>query len=372
MAQAEKILSLDEAGARSPHELIERDLGQLAATLETWFERRGVRGAKVGGLSHPVGAGQSNETILFTLDDMSGGTRPLVLRIAPQGYQLFLDTSFEKQVRLLRALDAGRHVRVPQILWEEEDEAILGQRFFVMKRLSGWVPVSRPPYNSAGRLFDATPRKRERLWQNALLELARMAAVPVAEVDFLRRGAKAGLDDLIDYEIQSYHWGLAGRTVPVLDDALAWLLANKPAAPMEGLSWGDARIGNMMFDDDFGLLGVFDWEQASLAGPMMDLGWWLFFDTLYSRTIGLERLAGLGDRAATIAAWEGLTGLRATDLAWYEYFAGFRLATIFLRKTTLERFSAPTANIGNNMFTRQMAGIRDIAPPADIIEVYDR
>lgn len=372
MQAAGRPLSLDEAGALSPQDVIGRDMGALVERLSPWLAAKGFPGARVEHPSYPVGAGQSNETILFTLSDATGRRDPLVLRIAPKGYQLFLDAGFGKQIRLLQTLARGRHVRVPEILWEEADADLVGAHFFIMRQLQGWVPVSRPPYNAAGRLFDAHPRQRERLWQNALLELTRLAAVPAGEIEFLRRGRGHGLDDLLDHEVEAFRWSGRGRAhVPVLEEALEWLLANRPQDPIEGLSWGDARIGNMMFDDAFNLLGVFDWEQASLAGPMMDLGWWLFFDVLYSRMIGLERLPGLGGRDDTIAAWEGLTGLRAADLHWYEYFAGFRLATIFLRKTTLESFSAPTANISNNMFTRLMAEIRGIAPPPDLIETFN-
>lgn len=353
-----------------PRERIKRDFGTLAETMAGWFRSRGIDGARLEDLSYPVGAGESNETILFTLVHGDGSRQGLVLRIAPRQYQLFMDINFEEQCRLLSVLAGGRHVRVPEIVWEEADRSVLGERFFVMRRLSGYVPVSFPPYNSVGRLFDATPRERERLWLNALVEMTRIHAVPVAEVEFLRRGGPgtSGLRDFFDRELAAYHWGRAGVEVPFLEEAIAWLTANFPAAPVDGLSWGDARIGNMMFDDSFNVRAVFDWEQASLGGGQQDLGWWLAFDTLSSTSIGHRRLAGLGDRAATIAAWEALTGQRATDLRWYEYFSGFRLATIMLRKSRLDRRSVPGNNISNNVFTRLMAGIREMPPPPDLIE----
>lgn len=355
----------------APKDLIARDIDATRRTVEQWFASRGVPDPRISGLSHPIGAGMSNETLLFTLADADNGERGLVLRIAPDSYQLFMDTRFGAQCTLLKALARGHHVRVPQILWEEEDRTVLGQRFFVMQRLNGWVPVSQPPYNSAGRLFDATPRERERLWQNALLELTRIHTVPLDEVAFLRRDPTSGLSGLAEtfaHELEAYEWARQRRDVPFLEEAREWLTANLPANAAEGLSWGDARIGNMMFDDAFNLLAVFDWEQCSLAGPEQDLGWWLLFDELYSKSIGLERLDGLGDRASTIAAWQALTGLKPVNLLWHEYFSAFRLATIILRKSSLERLSTPGSNIGNNMFTRIMAKLRDMAPPADILE----
>ena len=53
-----------------------------------------------------------------------------------------------------------------------------------------------------------------------------------------------------------------GVRSPLLERCFAWLDANWPEH--EGptvLSWGDARIGNMMFGADFRLTGAADWEK---------------------------------------------------------------------------------------------------------------
>ena len=81
-----------------------------------------------------------------------------------------------------------------------------------------------------------------------------------------------------------------------------------------------------MFDDDFQLVVVMDWELVSLGTPIMDLGWWLFFDDVHSET--LPRLQGLGNRQETIERWEQGTGLSADGVEWYEILAAVRLATL--------------------------------------------
>ena len=75
-----------------------------------------------------------------------------------------------------------------------------------------------------------------------------------------------------------------------------------------------------MFDDDFQLVVVMDWELTSLGTPIMDLGWWLFFDDVHSETF--PRLPGLGNRQDTIERWEQGTGLSADGVEWYEILAG--------------------------------------------------
>jgi aminoglycoside phosphotransferase (APT) family kinase protein len=127
------------------------------------------------------------------------------------------------------------------------------------------------------------------------------------------------------------------------DEVLAlgeWVRNNRPNDPGIHLSWGDARIGNMMFGDDFQLAGVLDWDQMSLANPRHDLVWWLFFDTLYTTGSGVPRPAGMGDGAETIALWEDRTGLKAGDLTWYEVYMRYKLGMISM-KTAVAAGASP-------------------------------
>jgi len=242
----------------------------------------------------------------------------------------FVDTDFREQYDLLDLLHGERLVKVSEMHWYEPDESVLGQPFFVMSRLAGRVPVSFPPYNRSGWLFDANPAQRRALWRSAVEELARIHSVPVDLVRFLDKphlGA-SGLEQQLTYWERSISWSTGDANPDVLVETGEWLRANLPAQRSDGLSWGDARIGNMAFGDDFRLVGVMDWEQASLAGGLHDLGWWVFFDDYHSTDQGLTRLDGLGTRAETIELWEDLTGNRADDLQWHEVFAGVHVVAV--------------------------------------------
>lgn len=132
---------------------------------------------------------------------------------------------------------------------------------------------------------------------------------------------------------EEYAWACAGVAHPIVDRLWKWLDANAPPAPPDGISWGDARIGNMMFDDDFRLVTVLDWELVSLGGSILDLGWWLLFDDVHR--VEHPRLEGLGTRQDTIERWEAGTGLDAEHVGWYEILAAVRLATLVIRATTM-------------------------------------
>jgi aminoglycoside phosphotransferase (APT) family kinase protein len=87
-----------------------------------------------------------------------------------------------------------------------------------------------------------------------------------------------------------------------------------------------------------------DWEGATYAGPLVDLGWWLLFDAMHAEDYGVARLAGLSSREETIRHWEERTGRVAADLGWYEILAGVCLAIRRERGLGLRRaMSLPVA-----------------------------
>jgi aminoglycoside phosphotransferase (APT) family kinase protein len=315
-----------------------RDLDATAAVLGPWLaDHLDVPRVEVGAFTYPRGAGVSNETILFEARWSDAGAErveELVLRVAPSpDYQLFLDPEFHMQHDLLAALHRDGSVRVPEVLWFEEDGTLLDQPFFVMRRLRGQVPVSMPVYNAQGWLTEATPAQRRTLWESAVRQLAAIHLVPpdtVAFVDRPERGA-TGVEQQLAYWSELASWALGADLPDPVPALLDWLHAHAPAQPAPGLSWGDARIGNMMFGADFAVVGVMDWEQASLSGPMADVGWWLTFDDMHSVEVGIPRLDGLGTRQETLDLWQDLTGHPVDDLHWHEVFAGCKAGLLALR-----------------------------------------
>ena len=61
--------------------------------------------------------------------------------------------------------------------------------------------------------------------------------------------------------------------------------------PSARICLGGSCIGNILFDEEGCVQALLDWDQASLAGPLADLGWWLLFDRLHGEDYGKPRLA---------------------------------------------------------------------------------
>jgi aminoglycoside phosphotransferase (APT) family kinase protein len=150
-------------------------------------------------------------------------------------------------------------------------------------------------------------------------------------VGHLHRGAgRTGFDDQFARAERWYRWALQDRDNPVLEATLGWLQRHRPPDGPEGLDWGDARIGNMLYR---GLepVVVLDWEMAAIGPPEVDLGWWLFLNRHHTDGLGVAPLPGFPDDATTVAMWEDAAGRAAGDVFFYDVFAGFRFGIIVLR-----------------------------------------
>ena len=65
-----------------------------------------------------------------------------------------------------------------------------------------------------------------------------------------RAGERSARSAVATRAQQYYDWMRDGRVYPVIEEAFDWLEANWPADEGDTvISWGDSRIGNMMYDE---------------------------------------------------------------------------------------------------------------------------
>ncbi|MET0379082.1 MAG: phosphotransferase, partial [Spongiibacteraceae bacterium] len=116
----------------------------------------------------------------------------------------------------------------------------------------------------------------------------------------------------------------------IVDSARQWLLDNFPTDHLLGLSWGDARVGNMIFHQGL-VAAVLDWDMVALAGAETDLAWWCMFDQTNTTSIGVERLSGFGTPRDMLNLWAECVGRKVRNFDWHLVFACYQSAVIVRR-----------------------------------------
>jgi len=355
----------------------ERDLEATRAKLTAWLATRlpKTTDISVGDLAAPSASGFSNETLLFDLhwrEDGEAREEALVIRIQPTGFQVFPSYDLGLQFKTMQLL-AATEVPVPKMRWlEEEDLDLLGAAFYVMEQVPGRVPPDNPPYHQAGWVTEATPDERRAIWLNCFEAMAKIHRIDPhqAGFDFLDQpelGAN-GLDQEIARYEEFLAWAARGAPQPTTEAALAWLKANKPKDEPEGLVWGDARIGNIIYQGTTPA-AVIDWEMVRIGSPEMDIAWAIFLDRHHSEGIQAARLEGFPSYEETLAHYEQHSGHRVKHLEYYLVFAGFRFAVIMIRIAQqlleygiMDAEQSATFEV-NNTVTNLLAKILDLPSP---------
>ncbi|MGW1169558.1 phosphotransferase family protein [Streptomyces sp. NPDC002550] len=316
-----------------------RDPEELARRLTAWLGTR-LPGAKATGVTVPATNGMSSETLLFDLEHPEAPFGACALRLAadPAAYTVFPEYDMARQYRTLRLVAERTDVPVPRVLWLEEDPGPLGAPFFVMERVAGRVPPDVMPYTYEGSwLHGASDAEREHLEASTVALLARLHdQVPLAEAQFL---AGPGPGDALRRHVTGqrayYAWVIDGLPrSPLIEAAFDRL---EELWPCEGgepvLSWGDARIGNIVYDG-FDPVAVLDWEMAALAPREVDLGWIVYLHRFFHDLTVASGRRGLPDllrRDRVEARYARLTGHTPRDMDFHTLYAALRHAIVMLR-----------------------------------------
>ena len=321
-----------------------RDLGDLHDRLATWIEGHLPVGARpdVSAFDVPSSNGLSSETVLFDVTWDDAGTARvdrLVARLAPTGsaVPVFPSYDLERQYRVLENVAALTSVPVPRVRWLELDTAPLGSPFFIMERVDGQVPPDLMPYNISSWLTEATPAQRDRLQDRTVAILAALHRIEQAteHFSFLEPpGTGSLLERHVAAQWSYYEWVSAGTRQPLLERCFEWLRDHWPAhESAAGLSWGDSRIGNIIYRD-FEPVAVLDWEMATLGPPELDVGWLIFMHRFFQDVVAQFTLPGLPEflrRDDVAQCYETLTGHAPRDLDFYELYAALRHGIIMSR-----------------------------------------
>ncbi len=315
---------LDRAAAVRPGE--ELDPERLAGYL-----RDALPGLEGEPRVRQFPAGFSNLTYLVSFGDTE-----LVVRRPPFGEKPRSGHDMEREHTVLSALAAARErfPYAPRPLHLCADESVIGCPFLVMERLTGVVLRRDPPDG-----LELAPATVARLCRDLVDVQARLHGLDWRALGLERFGRPRGYA-----ERQVRGWSERYRRartedVPDFEETMAWLAERlPPEAGRSALIHNDFKLDNVVLDPSGGTLaivGVLDWEMATVGDPLMDLGASLAYwveptdppDLLATRMLPTT-LPGAPTRAEIVARYLERSQLACDDFGFYRVFGLFRLAAI--------------------------------------------
>ena len=311
--------SADEAGAVRSGEELDAD------AVDAWLK---AELPMLQGLptvtQYPGGASNWTYRLQYDNDD-------LILRRPPGGTKAKSAHDMGREYRIQQALKPVFPF-VPEMRAHCTDLSVIGTEFYAMQRLAGIIPRKNLP-----RCVDLSPRQVRELCLNVLDTLVALHRVDPAAAGLEGLGKGAGYA-----QRQIEGWSKRYRdartwNVPRGDKIMRWLAANLPEQERICVTHNDFRFDNVVLDvnDPTRVLGVLDWELATLGDPLMDLGntlayWVEASDDVLAQATRRQptHLPGMLTRREVIAYYCAEMGVDARDFRFHEVYGLFRLSAI--------------------------------------------
>jgi aminoglycoside phosphotransferase (APT) family kinase protein len=275
--------------------------------------------------------GNSNLTYL-----VKGAAGDYVLKREPPGAKARGAHDMGREFRMLQGL-AGAYPLAPKAVALCEDPAVFGGTFVLMERVEGLI------VRTAAAGDGALPRQLLGLIDG----LAALHDVDIAGAGLQGLGRPEGYRRRqTEGWIQRFRSSATGEN-PLGDRIAHWLVEHVPTEPQRhSVVHNDFKMDNLVWAAGAPerLIGVLDWEMATLGDPLMDLACTLSFwieegdpDDLKALRAMPSAQPGAPGRRAALDRYLGRSKAELRDFRFYRGFGLFRRAVIEQQK--FHRFS---------------------------------
>lgn len=290
------------------------DLPQFAA----WFD--GACPGEIGGplRGQLIAGGRSNLTY-----EVTDGTKSWVVRRPPLGHVLATAHDMRREYQVITAL-RDTDVPVPPAYALCSDADVLGAPFYVMAKVDGIA------YRTAEQVAPLGPARVQAIAERMIDTLALLHAVDPGAVGLGEFGRPEGF---LARQVRRWKKQLdASRSRPVagIDELHALLAADPPDGGDATIVHGDYRLDNILVDANDQLAAIVDWEMATLADPLTDVGLLIVYQRMDRLGEGpmASDAPGYPSEAEVLARYAERSGRDLSGLGFYIALASFKLAVI--------------------------------------------
>jgi aminoglycoside phosphotransferase (APT) family kinase protein len=270
--------------------------------------------------------GASNLTYLVQYEN-----RDLILRRPPFGTVAKSAHDMVREAKVIQSLQPV-YPYVPEILAICEDHSVIGCDFYVMSRFVGIIPRQDLPKG-----LSLTEQDTRKLCTNVIDKLIDLHSINPEQAGL---GAIGKGDGYVARQIS----GWSDRYRKAMTDnatgfetVMVWLDEKQPKDIANRIIHNDFRFDNVVLNPDnpFEVIGVLDWEMATLGDPLMDLGnslaYWIEANDEPQMQFMRRQpthLKGMLTRQQVVDYYMERTGFEVPCFDFYEIYGLFRLAVI--------------------------------------------
>jgi aminoglycoside phosphotransferase (APT) family kinase protein len=259
------------------------------------------------------------------------GDQQFILRRPPVGTKAKSAHDMQREFTIMQRLKPV-YPYVPEMIAFCDDHSLLGSDFYVMGKLAGIIPRADLPKG-----LNLSETEVRSLCTGVLDKM-----IELHQVDY----EAAGLSDIGKGKgyVQRQIIGWTDRygkaitdNVPSFERVMQWLHDHMPEDVATCVIHNDFRFDNVVLDPDniHRVIGVLDWEMATLGDPLMDLGnslaYWIQADDPAQMQL-LRRqpthLPGMLTRDEVVHYYCDKMGFGNIDFTFYRIYGLFRLAVI--------------------------------------------
>jgi len=291
--------------------------------LNNLLSKQSINIAPIASITRFPG-GYSNLTYCITTAE-----KQYVLRTPPPGAHIKSAHDMGREFKVLSLLKPHFN-KVPTPIFFCEDELLLGAPFYIMEKIEGNILRA----HNAPKL-NLTPATYETLSKKLIDTLSSLHAIDINSTGLNQLGKPEGyVTRQVEGWIKRYYTAETD-TIESMNATAQWLKSFQPIEQAPTLLHNDFKYDNVILEENnfTEIVGVLDWEMATVGDPLMDFGamlayWFEPSEGDVFKNYNLTWLPGNYKRKQLIDRYAKNTGRDLGDIHFYYVFGLFKNAVI--------------------------------------------
>lgn len=255
-------------------------------------------------------------------------TDQLVMRMAPLGAHIQSAHDMEREYNVLTRIKPFFNA-IPNPVLYSNDDSIVGQPFYIMHELNGIILRA----NNAPKL-NLKPSQIEDCSKMLIETLVALHSIDIHTTGLSTLGKPKGYANRqVNGWIKRYY-AAQTDTIDSINMVAKWLAENLPKEQAPAFLHNDFKYDNVVFNESLTkVVGVLDWEMATVGDPLMDVGamlayWFEANEEPIFKQYNCTWLPGNLTRKEIIQLYESHSKRDLSDIDFYYVFGLFKNAVI--------------------------------------------